>query len=37
MLTADVLPERERRDLLEVLWQLEDLDDVGRLVDRLAI
>jgi 2-methylcitrate dehydratase len=36
-LTRDVIPERRRRELLGLLWKLEELDDVTSLVDRLAL
>ena len=34
---AAALPRAEREALLDALWRLDTLDDVGRLVDRLAL
>lgn len=36
-LTRDLVPPRERRRLLDTAWDLENLPDVARLVDQLAI
>ena len=36
-LTATYLPEKERRELLQFLWDLDRVDDVRQLVDRLRI
>lgn len=34
-LTRDILPAARRERLLETLWRLEEVDDVGRVVDQL--
>ena len=34
---AAALPREGREALLDALWHLDTLDDVGRLVDRLAL
>ena len=34
---AAALPRAEREALVDALWRLDALDDVGRLVDRLAL
>jgi 2-methylcitrate dehydratase len=36
-LTRDVLAEEKRRALLDALWRLDEAQDVGAIVDRLAI
>ena len=36
-LNADVLPQSKRDELLHALWNIDDIDDVGRLVDKLAL
>ena len=35
--TRNHMAEGEREQLLELLWDLDNLGDIGRLVDRLAI